>query len=86
MIVLTMIMAFIITVMYQKIKEDASIMKTMVFSYMLWLIARSFFANSFFDWFTLSTMWTLMVWGLSILLFVRSKNELEEEQWQLWGK
>ena len=79
-IILTAIMALIITAMYQRIKEDnVSIMRTMIFSYMLWLVARSFFANSFFDWFTLSTIWTLLIWDVSILLFVRNKNEYIRE-------
>lgn len=64
-VVLSFLMGFIIHSLYRKFKynkQSNKMLSTMVFSYMLWMVARSFFANSFYDWFTLSTIITLLIW------------------------
>ena len=67
-IILTAIMSIIISKMYRAIiiehKAKHIEFSTIIFCYMLWLVTRSFFANSFYNWCTLSTIYTLIVWWL----------------------
>jgi len=66
-IALSFIMGFIVQSLYNGLKHEKfknGMFATMVYSYMLWMVGRSFFANSFFDWFTLSTIFTLLIWWL----------------------
>ena len=75
-IILTIIMALIIQNLYKKIRSGTAkynMFSTMLFSYMLWLVARSFFANSFYEWITLSTGRTLIVWWVLSLLLDNKK-------------
>ena len=66
-IALSFIMGFIVQSLYNGLKHEKfknGMFATMGYSYMLWMVGRSFFANSFFDWFTLSTIFTLLIWWL----------------------
>ena len=66
-IFLSFVMGVIIQYVYKGIKCERyknKMFSTIVFSYMLWMIARSFFANSLFDWITLSTIITLAIWWI----------------------
>lgn len=77
-IILTAIMATISQLLYKRIKRQKyrnRMFSTIVYSYVYWLVVRSFFANSFFDWFTLSTIHSLLLWWLySIIAYKIGKN------------
>lgn len=77
-IILTAIMATISQLLYKRIKRQKyrnRMFSTIVYSYVYWLVVRSFFANSFFDWFTLSTIYSLLLWWLySIIAYKIGKN------------
>lgn len=66
-IILVAIMSVIIYRLYKSVKlknDEHNMIRIIVYSYMLWLVARSFFANSFYEWITLSTIRTLLIWFL----------------------
>ena len=76
-ILLSMFMALIMQLIYKGLKEEKYKNKTffsIVYSYMLWLVARSFFANSLYDWITLSTIYTLILWWVYSVILPRLRR------------
>lgn len=76
-IVLSAIMAIIAQSIYKKIKKGYyknRMYWTIVYSYIFWLIVRSFFANSLFDWFTLSSIYTLSLWWTYSIVIPKIKE------------
>lgn len=72
-VVLTAMMATISQSLYKKVRKQRynnRMFTVIIYSYVYWLVVRSFFANSFFDWFTFSTVYSLLLWWLySIVVY-----------------
>lgn len=72
-VLLTAMMAAISQSLYKKVRKQRynnRMFTVIIYSYVYWLVVRSFFANSFFDWFTFSTVYSLLLWWLySIVVY-----------------
>ena len=79
-LILTAIMAVIAQRLYNKVKYNKTVnlmFSTMLYAYIYWLTIRSFFANSLYEWVTLSTLETLAIWWFGsyvIQKYVKNKN------------